>query len=235
MNDWGAQVIMLTIPMNNDEIHPILLKDDDGYTLIDTGVPGGSEALIAAIEGAGARLEDIKRILITHQDLDHIGNLPVLKRRLPEAEILAHPGDIPAITGSKPMIKMTEARLAAMPEAIRQNTQRFLEQLKTLGDITELNDGDRLPYGGGIQIIHTPGHTPGHISLYVPDQELLLAADELRIIGGELEGPAPEFTPDLPLALASLRKFAGLKVRSIICYHGGVYEGSPQRLIDKLS
>ncbi|MNI87666.1 putative metallo-hydrolase YflN [compost metagenome] len=102
-------------------------------------------------------------------------------------------------------------------------------------EISELQDGQRLPWAGGIEIIHTPGHTPGHICLYLPDQELLLAADELRVLEGQLAGPWDAATPDMPLALRSLRKLKDLPVRSILCYHGGLFEGSPQPLIDSLT
>lgn len=234
----GQNVIVLTIPFGQSEVHPVLLKDEDGLTLIDTGMFDQYDALIQAIKDAGEEPSGIKRIILTHQDSDHIGNLPALARALPGVQLFAHPGDLPVINGSQPMLKMTPERLAQMPQARREEFHSFLEQLKQLGqlkEITELHDGGQLPWGGGLEIIHTPGHTPGHICLYLPDQELLLAADELRVMDGQLAGPSEVFTPDMPLALRSLLKLKDLPIRSVLCYHGGLYEGSPQGLIVSLT
>ncbi|MNE44970.1 putative metallo-hydrolase YflN [compost metagenome] len=216
-------------------MHPVLLVDEDGLTLIDTGMFDQYEALIKAIEEAGEAPSSLKRIILTHQDTDHIGNLPALARQFPGVRLFAHPGDLPVISGSQPMLKMTPERIAQLPPERREAFGRFLEQLKQLPEIEELQDAERLPWGGGLEIIHTPGHTPGHICLYLREQELLLAADELRVLGGELAGPWDAATPDMPLALRSLLKLKDLPVRTILCYHGGVYEGSPQALIGTLT
>ncbi|UQZ35265.1 MBL fold metallo-hydrolase [Paenibacillus sp. PK3_47] len=239
MLNKSPKVIVLTVPMLSPvfgptEIFPVLLKDADGLTLIDTGMFGQYEALVQAIRDAGEQLSDIKRIIITHQDIDHIGNLAVLARELPGVRLFVHPEDLPAGTASAPMIKMNPQRVSQMPEAFQEQFSRFLDELKEL-DMTELQDREQLPWGGGIEIIHTPGHTPGHICLYVPEQKLLLAADELRVVDGQLAGPAESATPDMPLALRSLRKLEGRQIQTVLCYHGGLYEGSPQALIDELA
>lgn len=238
--NFGPNVTVLTVPMLSPVmgptvIYPVLLKDGDGLTLIDTGMFGQYDSLVQAILQAGEQLSSIKRIILTHQDIDHIGNLPVLVREIPGVQLFAHPGDIPVISGSESMLKMTPELITGMPQAFQEQINAFLEQLTQLGEITELHDGDQLPWGGGAEVIHTPGHTPGHICLYLPQEKLLLAADELRVADGRLAGPAESATPDMPLALRSLRKLDGLPVQSIVCYHGGRYDGSPQALIDSLA
>lgn len=236
----GPNVIVLTVPMISPvmgptKIYPVLLKDGKDLTLIDTGMFGQYDALLQAIEQAGEQLSSIKRIILTHQDIDHIGNLPLLVQKLPGVELFAHPGDIPAITNSQPMLKMNPQRVAQMPQAFQEQFHAFLEQLAQLGSFTELHDGQRLPWGGGIEIIHTPGHTPGHICLYVQEQALLLAVDELLVVEGQLTGPAESATPDMPQALRSLHKLEGRLIQSVLCYHGGLYDGSPQELINQLT
>lgn len=240
MQNKTSKIIRLTVPMLSPvmgptEIFPVLLKDEDGLTLIDTGMFGQYESLVQAISDSGEQLSDIRRIIITHQDIDHIGNLALLARELPGVRLFIHPDDLPAVTASQPMIKMNPQRVSQMPQAFQEQFSQFLEQLQTLDGITELHDGEHLPWGGGLEIIHTPGHTPGHICLYVLEEELLLAADELRVVEGKLAGPAESATPDMPLALRSLRKLEGRPIQSVLCYHGGLYEGSPQGLIDELT
>ena len=86
-----------------------------------------------------------------------------------------------------------------------------------------LVDGEILPLYGGIEVIHTPGHTPGHICLYLKSYRLLIAGDELRLEDGVLVGPVEAHTFDMPQALQSLKKLAAYDIETVICFHGGVY------------
>lgn len=231
----ALNVPMLSPIFGPTQIFPSLLKDEDGLTLVDTGMLGQFDALKQAIADAGEQLTDIKRVLITHQDIDHIGSLEELTSLIPELELFAHADDIPYLTGDLPFIKFTRERIEQMPGPSKDLALHFLESLPGLGGFTVLQDGDKLPWGGGAEVIHTPGHTPGHICLYFPQDELLLAADELRVVDGQLAGPAESATPDMPLALRSLRKLEGRPIARVLCYHGGLYEGSPQKLIEELA
>lgn len=96
-------------------------------------------------------------------------------------------------------------------------------------------DGDILPLAGGITIIHTPGHSPGHLSLYHHDSRTLIAADALTVQGDELHGPTPSATPDMKQALISLRKFAEYEIETVICYHGGIYRGNANKRIAEIA
>ncbi|QWU18266.1 Glyoxylase, beta-lactamase superfamily II [Paenibacillus sophorae] len=226
---------MLSPIFGPTEIYPALLKDEDGLTLVDTGMLGQFEALKQTVEDSGAQVSDIKRVIITHQDIDHIGNLQELVDRIPGLELLAHADDIPYLNGSLPLVKFSPERIAQMPGGFQDLAHNFLKCLPGLGAFTVLKDGDMLPWGGGVEVIHTPGHTPGHICLYLPNDKLLLAADELCVVEGKLAGPAEWATPDMPLALHSLRKLEGRPIAKVLCYHGGLFEGSPQPLIEELA
>ena len=98
-------------------IYPVLFRDEDGATLIDTGMAGQYEKLVHAVETAGLRMTDIKRIIITHQDMDHIGGLHDLLRQVQISdEVYAHPHDRGYIEGEKPLIKLSRERLSkSMP------------------------------------------------------------------------------------------------------------------------
>ncbi|MGK9253618.1 MBL fold metallo-hydrolase [Paenibacillus humicus] len=220
------RISALVIPMREGQpesaIHPVLLQDEDGATLIDTGMMGQYDLLVRAIEAEGLSVSDVKRIIVTHQDIDHIGSLHNLQVCTPHLEVYAHADERPYIEGELPLIKLSRERLSkAMPpeqlEALLANPPR--------GHVNRLVvDGERLPLQGGIQIIHTPGHTPGHISLFMEKEGLLIAADALRVVNGELVGPSEPVTPDMPQALRSLLKLAELPVQRVLCYHGGLYE-----------
>lgn len=82
-------------------------------------------------------------------------------------------------------------------------------------------------------MIFTPGHTPGHICLYLNQSKTLITGDALNVIDGQLVGPKAEFSSDIVLAKKSLKKLTHYDLETIICYHGGVYKDNiNQRLLE---
>ena len=77
--------------------------------------------------------------------------------------------------------------------------------------------------------METPGHSPGHVSLYLPDERLLLAGDALTAEDG-LDGPNPDFTPEMGRATRSLAALSDLDVDRVLCYHGGFVEEGTDRI-----
>lgn len=213
---------------------PVLLWDENGATLVDTGNVGQMDQVTKAVQEAGLRLSDIKRIIVTHQDIDHIGNLAEFTKEYPDIEVWAHADDVPYITGEKRIIKMTDERLSQMPEAAMSAIHFLFDKLPSVRVTREIKDGELLDIHGGMRVIHTPGHTPGHICLYLPQEKLLLAADELRVVDGDLAGPAEAFTPDMKEAVRSMRKLTDLPLEKIFCYHGGLYDKDPSTRLAEL-
>ena len=82
-----------------------------------------------------------------------------------------------------------------------------------------LHDGDELPVLGGMRVVHTPGHTPGHVALYFPQMALLIAGDALELRAGRLRGPAAAVTADMPQAMASVARLAQLEIDVIAFSH----------------
>jgi len=125
--------------------------------------------------------------------------------------------------------------LEFLPEEQRKNMEKILEasqKLKANVDKT-VEDGEVLPYCGGITVIYTPGHTPGHISLYLNQSKTLITGDALNLIEGQLVGPRPEYSSDIDTALKSLKKLTQYDIETVICYHGGVYQDNiNQRLLE---
>ncbi len=72
----------------------------------------------------------------------------------------------------------------------------------------------------GLQVVDTPGHTPGHIAVFDTDSRVLVAGDALTNTIDGLEGPMPEFTDDMPTAEESIRKLAAMEPRTILLGHG---------------
>jgi glyoxylase-like metal-dependent hydrolase (beta-lactamase superfamily II) len=236
-----ALELRMNLTGQSSVIYPALLWDSDGATLVDTGIPGQLEALRGEIENAGFDFESISRVILTHQDIDHIGGLPeILRARGEEGiEVLAHEEDKPYIEGEKPLIKMNRERMArimeSLPEPQRQQLQSIFSSSPSGKVDRTLHDGEELPLHGGVEVIHTPGHTPGHLSLFVKKARLLIAGDELRVEEGELVGPSEWATPDMEQANASLRKLLDYQIDYVLCYHGGLYGPNASEKIAELS
>src|SRR5215211_2364272 len=211
----------------------LIVDEEDGNTLVDAGLPDQVEAINAALVEAGIGVRDLRRIIFTHQDLDHVGSGAALVRQS-DATVLAHPADSPHIEGSLRPLKFT-------PEMLEQRPQmrEVLERLEPVGVDEHLEDGDRLDLAGGTRVIFTPGHTPGHLCLYLERSKVLVAGDALTAEGGHLNGPNPSMTLEMRPAMQSIRRLADLEIDTIVCYHGGVVgedaNGQLRRVIQELS
>ena len=226
-------VEMLELEMNmmghSSIIQPTLLYDDHHAVLVDVGVPGQLGAIKVAMEKAGVSLNRIDAVILTHQDIDHIGSIQdVLQAVGKPIEVYAHAEDKPYIEGEKEPIKMTRERvsqmLSRMPEEVREQAEAMLLNPPTAKVTKMVSDGEILPICGGIEVIFTPGHTPGHISLYHQPTKTLITGDATVSQDGEILGPNPQATLDMQQALESQKKFTSFDIARVICYHGGLCE-----------
>jgi glyoxylase-like metal-dependent hydrolase (beta-lactamase superfamily II) len=121
----------------------------------------------------------------------------------------------------------------------RPQMREVLERLEPAGIDEYVEDGTRLDLAGGTRVISTPGHTPGHISLYVERSKVLIAGDALTAQRGSLNGPNPSMTLEIRTAIQSVRRLADLEIDTIVCYHGGVVSedanGQLRRVIQEAS
>lgn len=202
-------VEMLQLKFQEFIIHPILLWNDEMAVLIDTGFPGQFEDIQVEMERVGVSVDKLKVVILTHQDIDHIGSLPdVLENGVSDIKVYAHELDKPYIEGDLPLLK--DVQLEDLPKGKVSDT---------------VIDGQELPYCGGILILHTPGHTPGHISLYLKRSKILVAGDSMYSVNGVLGGVHAPTTLNIMEARQSLKKYLNLDIKSVVCYHGGLSKG----------
>jgi glyoxylase-like metal-dependent hydrolase (beta-lactamase superfamily II) len=212
---------VLAVPIQRDGetdfFNASLITDTtNGPTLVDTGLPGQADAITTCLAEAGLVIADLKRIILTHQDIDHVGTLRELAQTS-GARVLAHAAETPFIDG-------TDLPRFARPEVLAQRPELrpLAERIQPTPVDEQLQDGTRLELAGGVRVIFTPGHTPGHICLYLERTKALIAGDALTSEQGQLKGPYQAATPDMAQAGESVRKLAELDVALIVCYHGGV-------------
>jgi glyoxylase-like metal-dependent hydrolase (beta-lactamase superfamily II) len=158
-------------------VNAYLVREDDGFTLVDTTLGGQADALIDAARAAGGA---IRRIALTHGHGDHVGSLDQLKERLGDAvEVL-----MPEI----------DARIHAGEKVVEGKLPGGWPTLKTTPDV-RLSTGGRV---GSLEVIANPGHTPGHVALLDTRDRSLIAGDTFTTVG-RLE-VANRFNPRFPLA-----------------------------------
>jgi len=237
-------VEMLELPIRSftgqNIIHPTLTWDDDTVVLVDAGFSGQLQQIREAVARAGVSFDRLDKVIVTHQDIDHIGGLPdIILESSHKVEVLSHEEEKPYIEGRKPLIKMNQARLSkrlvSLPEEQRQQAEALFANPPKASVDTAVADGEILPYCGGITVIFTPGHTPGHICLYLNKSKILVTGDALVAADGELRGPNPGATYDMDAALKSLKKLTRYDIETVVCYHGGVYRDHPNKRLAELA
>jgi glyoxylase-like metal-dependent hydrolase (beta-lactamase superfamily II) len=113
--------------------------------------------------------------------------------------------------------------LEAAPEAIAYAGEADIPSISAPRELRPLNDGDEV---FGMQVIATPGHTPGHISVLDPTEGFLVAGDALNEDSGMMLGPNPQYTPDMDLANASVKRLAERTYETVVFGHGDPFEGA---------
>jgi hydroxyacylglutathione hydrolase len=187
------------------------LVDNTELILIDTGMPKKTKKILRYITDTLERTpSDLKTILLTHCDIDHIGNALEL-RNITGAKIAAHPQDAEVIAGKK--MRMT-------PKGGMRILFKLLEsflQVKPFEVDSMINEGDTI---SGLTVLHMPGHTQGSIALYDSKRKVLFIGDMLGFRDGVVQGPSKSVTMDMEQAYQSIEKLHNLDFTVMLSGHG---------------
>jgi glyoxylase-like metal-dependent hydrolase (beta-lactamase superfamily II) len=209
--------------VGNDIVAAYLVDTDDGVTVVDAGLAGHWRDLLAELAAMGRSVDDIRGVVLTHGDTDHIGFAERLRRDY-GVPVYVHEADAARARGEvKTKPSWGRVRLGAtarfMGYAMRKGGLRttYLKQVVSVHDLEVLD----LP--GAPRVMALPGHSPGSIAIHVPVADAVFVGDGLttrHVLTGR-RGPQPApFTDDPQGALASLGRLEGLQATWVLPGHG---------------
>ncbi len=204
------------VPLNVSAIVDI----DRSVHLIDSGNPGDSKAIFAYLNSQGIDRSRVKTLILTHLDGDHAGSAADIRKET-GCKVMASEFDGRAIAGEKLTVEELKKLFPQYDsgEVERVHAKVNRPSYTPVKIDRKLREGDRLSFAGETQVFHVPGHTPGHIALYLPRLSALIAGDSMNVADGEIAGPNPQFTPSVRQANESLKKLGNLKFDILVTYH----------------
>ncbi|MCD2168961.1 MULTISPECIES: MBL fold metallo-hydrolase [Microbacterium] len=220
--------------IGNDIVASYLVVAPEGITLVDAGLPGMYADLLRELQSIGRTPDDIRGVILTHGDSDHVGFAERLRREH-GVPVFVHAADADrARGGDKPKTAMGPFRLGPLLGFAAFGLRKGMRP-QWLTEVREVADGETLDLPGSPRIVGMPGHSPGSVAVFSPAVRAVFVGDALTtrhvLTGRTGPGPAP-FTDDPAEALASLDRIAGLDADWVLPGHGPAFRGSPADAAD---
>jgi glyoxylase-like metal-dependent hydrolase (beta-lactamase superfamily II) len=178
-----------------DLVNSFAFVDPDGsVTLVDAGLKGGAKRVLAGLSAMGKHPADVARLVLTHAHLDHAGGASRLVERTGLPGVTVHADDAAFVReGRIPPRDPSGSRLWRLMDHLPGG------RIPAVTVASELADGDLIPVAGGLSVIHTPGHTPGHVSLLHRSSGVLVTGDAIWNMRRRITWPVLAFCTDVRL------------------------------------
>jgi glyoxylase-like metal-dependent hydrolase (beta-lactamase superfamily II) len=203
-------------------------KKTNEWVLVDTGMPQSVDHILDAVQERFGEKSKPKAIVLTHGHFDHVGAVVDLVKEW-NVPVFAHELELPYLTGKS---NYPEPDASVEGGFVAKISPLFPNQSVDLGNnVEKLPSDGSIPYMPGWRWIHTPGHTPGHISLFRDEDHALIAGDAFVTVKQdslfkvvtqiqEISGPPRYLTTDWDAAWESVKKLEALKPSVAVTGHG---------------
>ncbi|MFZ7112825.1 MAG: MBL fold metallo-hydrolase [Desulfatiglandales bacterium] len=219
------------IPGQDDFIpdsHVYLIgKPDSGdLSMIDAGLMGKGAYKVKSIQDFGIPLEDVKRVIMSHTHLDHIGCLGEIKQTMPWVELWVHESEAdPLESGDERIVHGMEMFRAMVQDQYHVKPGDFTFRVDR-----KLRDAERLEIGGmAWEVLHVPGHSAGSIALYGAGKRILIPGD--TVYADYAIGRFDLHSASGTALKESLERLAGLDVDLLLPGHNRIMTGVPDGYI----
>lgn len=222
-------------------VNAYLIEDEDGLTLVDTGLPGTFRRIEAAIGVLGRSPADLRGVVLTHAHFDHVGSARTIRERW-KTPVHVHSAER-FLTAHPYRYRHERARFryplrypAAIPVLARMTVAGALT-VRGLTDVTVFEPGVELAVPGRPRVVATPGHTVGHCALHLPGRGVVLSGDALVTLDPYTGHTGPQIvsgaaTADSEVALRSLAALAETGAATVLPGHGEPWTGGVDAAVE---
>ncbi|MGH8970181.1 MAG: MBL fold metallo-hydrolase [Actinomycetes bacterium] len=187
------------------------VEADDQVTLVDAGTKRAPRRLIAALSHIGVSPSDVTRIIATHAHPDHVGGLATVRGRT-GADVAVHERDAAYVREGKGPVLDRSTLGGRLMRRNRGSTPTPVDE--------ELRDGQLLDVAGGLRVLHTPGHSPGHVALLHEPSGVLVTGDSIWNMLGRMTWSLPALCTDVAMTKQTAHVLGELDYRVAAFTHG---------------
>ncbi len=209
-------------------VNSYLVEDGGHVTIIDAGLPGYWKLLSTELASMGRSLDDVRAVVLTHGDTDHIGFAERIRRER-GVPVFVHEQDAGRARGEvkKPSSGWGPMKLRPLAGFLLYSARYGGLRIPPLTEVRTFGDGATLDVPGSPRIIHTPGHTPGSSVIHVPAADAVFMGDTMTtrsVLTGEVGPRLAPFTLQPDQASSSLARLDGLDAKWVLPGHGDAFD-----------